>query len=284
MEGVTMTTYTPTPEDVAADTALKARHAAMWALGDYAAVAREVIPELGRILVDACHVGPGQDVLDVAAGTGNASLPAARSGARVVACDLAPELLDTGRRLADEAGVALEWQQGDAEALPFPDASFDVVMSCVGVMFAPHHEAAAGELLRVCRPGATLGLASWTPQGFIGRMFATMKPYAAAPPPGAKPAPLWGDETHVRHLLGDGVEGFEAERRLLPVRFESPEDFRDFFKHSYGPAVVTYRGIADEPERVAALDDALADLARGDMDADGRMEWEYLLVTARRTH
>lgn len=278
-----MTTYTPTPEDLAADSALKARHAAMWALGDYAAVAREVIPELGRILVDACRIGPGQDVLDVAAGTGNASVPAARRGARVVACDLAPELLAAGRRLAEEAGVALEWRQGDAEALPFADASFDVVMSCVGVMFAPHHEAAADELVRVCRAGATVGLASWTPQGFIGRMFATMKPYAAAPPPGAQPAPLWGDEGHVRRLLGERVEAFEAEKRLLPVRFDAPEDFRDFFKRCYGPAVVTYRGIADDPGKVAALDDALAELARDAMDADGRMEWEYLLVTARRS-
>lgn len=280
--GSTMSTHTET-QDIAADAALKARHAAMWALGDYAAVAREVIPELGRTLVDACHVGPGQDVLDVAAGTGNSSLPAARRGARVVACDLAPALLEVGRRLAEEAGVSLDWQQGDAEALPFADASFDVVLSCVGVMFAPHHEAAAAELLRVCRPGATLGLASWTPQGFVGRMFATMRPYAAPPPPGAQPAPLWGDEGHVRRLLGDGVEAFEADKRLLPVRFDSAEDFRDFFRSSYGPAVATYRGIADEPEKVAALDDALADLARGDMDADGRMEWEYLLVTARRS-
>ena len=277
-----MTTHTQTPE-ATADAALKARHAAMWALGDYAAVAREIIPELGRVLVDACRVTAGQDVLDVAAGTGNASIPAARAGARVVACDLSPALLDVGRGARRRRRGHVDWQQGDAEALPFADASFDVVMSSVGVMFAPHHEAAADELVRVARPGATIGLASWTPGGFIGQMFAAMKPYAAPPPPGAQPPPLWGDEAHVRDLLGDRVEGLTAEKRSLPVHFDRPEDFRDFFKRTYGPTIVTYRGIADDPDKVAALDAALADLARDHLDADGRMGWEYLLVTARRT-
>ncbi|MGO4359758.1 class I SAM-dependent methyltransferase [Terrabacter sp. RAF57] len=277
-----MTTHTRTTEATAADAALKARHAAMWALGDYPAVAREVIPELGRVLVDACRVAAGQDVLDVAAGTGNAAIPAARTGARVVASDLAPELLDVGRRLAAEAGVAIDWEQGDAEALPYADASFDVVLSCVGVMFAPHHRAAADELVRVARPGGTVGLASWTPQGFIGQMFATMKPYAAPPPPGAQPPPLWGDESHVRELLGSQVADLTAEKRSLAVHFEHPEDFRDFFKRAYGPTIVTYRGIADSPDAVAALDAALLDLARDHLDAHGRMGWEYLLVTARR--
>ena len=278
-----MTTHTQTPEATAADAALKTRHAAMWALGDYPAVAREIIPELGRVLVDACLVTAGQDVLDVAAGTGNASVPAARAGARVVACDLSPALLDAGRRLAEEAGVTLDWQQGDAEALPFADASSDVVMSCVGVMFAPHHEAAADELVRVARPGATIGLASWTPGGFIGQMFAAMKPYAAPPPPGAQPPPLWGDENHARELLGDRVEDVKTERRSLTVHFAHPEDFRDFFKRTYGPTIVAYRGIADDPDKVAALDAALTELARDHMDATGRMGWEYLLLTARRT-
>lgn len=290
-----MTTHTQTPGTTGttgptgtngtpgtADAELKARHAAMWALGDYASVAREVIPELGRVLVDACGVTAGQDVLDVAAGTGNAAIPAASRGARVVAYDLAPELLAVGRRLAEQAGVDVDWQQGDAEALPHPDASFDVVLSCVGVMFAPHHGTAAGELLRVARPGATIGLVSWTPGGFIGQMFAAMKPYAAAPPPGAQPPPLWGDEAHVRDLIGGGTVDLVAEKALLPVQFAEPEQFRDFFKRTYGPTIVTYRGIADQPDKVAELDAALTELARDHMDAEGRMGWEYLLVTARR--
>jgi SAM-dependent methyltransferase len=283
MEGTSMTTHTQSPAATTADAELKARHAAMWALGDYPAVAREVIPALGPVLVDACRVTAGQDVLDVASGTGNAALPAARTGAKVVACDLSPALLDAGRRLADEAGIRVDWQQGDAEALPLADSSFDVVMSSVGVMFAPHHQAAADELVRVARPGGTIGLASWTPQGFIGQMFAVMKPYAAPPPPGAQPPPLWGDEAHVRELLGESVENLTAEKRSLPVHFDRPEDFRDFFKRTYGPTIVTYRGIADDAEKVAALDAALSGLARDHQDANGQMGWEYLLVTACRT-
>ncbi|HET7799899.1 MAG TPA: methyltransferase domain-containing protein [Humibacillus xanthopallidus] len=277
-----MTTHTQTPP-TADDTALKAKHAAMWALGDYAAVARDIIPELGHVLVDACAIGPGQRVLDVAAGTGNVAIPAAQAGAHVVACDLAPELLEVGRGLARDAGVSLDWRRADAEALPFDDATFDVVTSCVGVMFAPHHQPAADELVRVLRPGGRLGLVAWTPGGFIGQMFATMRPYAAPLPPGAQPPPLWGDGNHTRDLLGDRVQDVETEKRSLTVHFDQPEGFRDFFKRTYGPTIVTYRGIADDPDKVAALDAALTDLAREHMDATGRMGWEYLLLTARRT-
>ncbi|MHA3834443.1 class I SAM-dependent methyltransferase [Terrabacter sp. AAH1] len=277
-----MTTHAVTSEAAAADAALKARHAAMWALGDYPAVAREVIPELGRVLVDACGVTSGQRVLDVAAGSGNAAIPAARAGAEVIASDLAPELLEVGRRLAEAAGLDLAWEQGDAEALPYADASFDVVMSCVGVMFAPHHERSSAELVRVVRPGGTIGLVSWTPEGFIGRMFAAMRPYAAPPPPGAQPPPLWGSEAHVRDLLGARVNGLTAERRTLAVPFTSGEEFRDFFKRTYGPTIATYGLIADDAAKVAALDNALADLGREALADGGPMRWEYLLVTARR--
>jgi SAM-dependent methyltransferase len=276
-----MTTH-PQTAPTADDTALKAKHAAMWALGDYAAVARELIAELGGVLVEACEIGPGQRVLDVAAGTGNVAIPAARTGAEVVACDLSPELLDIGHRIADDAGVSLEWRRADAEALPFDDASFDVVTSSVGVMFAPHHQVAADELVRVLRPGGRLGLVAWTPAGFIGQMFAVMKPYAAPPPPGAQPPPLWGDESHVLALLGDRVGGVEVGKRSARVHFDRPEDFRDFFKRAYGPTIVTYRGIADHPDRVAALDAALVQLARDHMDEHGWMSWEYLLLTAHR--
>ncbi|GAA0742209.1 class I SAM-dependent methyltransferase [Dactylosporangium roseum] len=252
---------------------VKLRHRAMWALGDYPAVATEIIPELGTTLVKACGVGAGQRVLDVAAGSGNAAVPAALAGARVTASDLTPELLAAGRAAAP---VPLEWVEGDAEALPFPDASYDVVMSCVGVMFAPRHRATADELVRVCRPGGTIGLINWTPSGFVGRMLAAMKPYAPPPPPGAQPPPLWGDEAHVRSLFGDRVTDVVAERHTVHVDFPDGASFRDYFKRNYGPTIVTYRNLADRPDDAAALDRALADLG----DAGGA-DWEYLLFTAR---
>jgi SAM-dependent methyltransferase len=279
-----MTTQNDTAE---ADRALKAKHRAMWAQGDYPSLAAEVIPGLGAILVEACGVGPGHRVLDVGAGSGNAAIPAALAGADVVASDLTPELFEAGRRAAEQRGARLTWQEADAEALPFGDAEFDTVLSCVGVMFAPHHQRAADELVRVCRPGGTIGLLSWTPPGFIGRMFATMKPYAPPPPPGAQPPPLWGDEDHVRALLGDRVTDLRAERRTVRVeRFGTPEMFRDYFKERYGPTITVYRNIADDPDRVAALDRDLADLARDaglGTGSDGTaLDWEYLLCTARR--
>jgi ubiquinone/menaquinone biosynthesis C-methylase UbiE len=265
-----------------ADRALKAKHRAMWAAGDYSAVAAEVIPGLGEVLVAASGIRPGQRVLDVAAGTGNAAVPAALAGAQVVACDLTPELLDAGRTWAGQRGAELMWEEADAEALPYPDAQFDAVLSCVGVMFAPRHQVCADQLLRVCRPGGTIGLLNWTPEGFIGRMFATMKPYAPPPPPGAQPPPLWGSERHVRALLGDRVTEMSVRRQTVRIdRFATPEEFRDFFKANYGPTVTVYRSIAGDPERVAALDDDLAALAARNITA-GVMQWEYLLVTARR--
>ena len=189
-----------------ADTELKARHRAMWASGDYPSMVETFLLPLGPRLVAAAGIGPGMRVLDVAAGTGNASLPAADAGARVTAADLTPELLDAGRRRADAAGLELEWVQADAEHLPFDDESFDVVMSCIGVMFAPHHQDAADELVRVCRPGGTLALLSWTPEGMLGALFKTMATFAPPPPAGAQPPPLWGSEEHLRELLGDRVE------------------------------------------------------------------------------
>ncbi|WP_327360339.1 class I SAM-dependent methyltransferase [Streptomyces sp. NBC_01296] len=266
-----------------ADRALKAKHRTMWALGDYPAVATRVVAALGPVLVEACGVKRGDRVLDIAAGSGNAALPAALAGGEVIASDLTPELLDVGRREAAARGVELRWQEADAEALPFADGAFDTVMSCVGVMFAPHHQASADELVRVCRPGGTIGLINWTPEGFIGQMFATMRPYAPPPPPGAQPPPLWGREEHVRTLLGDRVTGVEARRQTIRVDlFEKPQSFRQFFKATYGPTIAVYRNIADDPEKTAALDRALDELAGGAL-RDGAMEWEYLLVTAHRS-
>jgi len=268
-----------------ADRALKAKHRAMWALGDYPTLAEDLIADLGPALVAAAGIGPADRVLDVAAGSGNASIPAARLGARVVASDLTPELLESGRERANQVGANIEWREADAEALPFADAEFDHVISCVGVMFAPHHELSAGELVRVCRPGGTIGLISWTPGGFIGQMFSTMKPYQAPPPPGAQPPPLWGDPDHVRKLLGDRVADFDARRETVTVdRFATAEAFRDYFKSHYGPTIATYRSIAGDPDKLAALDRDLADLARRhDRGTTSTvLEWEYLLVTARR--
>lgn len=275
-----MTYTTGTPAD--ADRALKARHRAMWASGDYPSLAADLLLDLGPVLVTATRTAPGDRVLDIGAGTGNVAIAAARAGASVVASDLTPELFDAGRARAAEHGVELDWREADAEALPFRDGEFDVVLSCIGVMFAPHHQPAADELVRVCTPGGRIGLLSWTPEGFIGQMFATMKPFAPPPPPGAQPPPLWGSEEHVRELLGDRVTDVRAERRALPVDlFAAPEDFRDYFKARYGPTIAVYKALADEPDRAAELDARLTDLVRR-FDRDGMLEWEYLLLTATR--
>jgi len=272
--------------DTTTDRALKAKHRAMWALGDYPAVAIDVIPELGPTLVAATGVRAGDRVLDVAAGTGNAAVPAALTGAEVVASDLTPELFVAGRQFAARNGVEITWEEGDAEALPYDDDSFDVVLSCVGVMFAPHHQIAADELLRVCRPGGRIGLLSWTPTGFVGELFRTMKPYAPPPPPGAQPAPLWGDEDHVRALLGDRVTDVVAKRQTLTSDlFASPEAWKDYWKTVYGPTIAVYRYVGDNPQDVAALDADLTALAtRYDRGTGSTtvMDWEYLLVTARK--
>ncbi|KQQ82223.1 class I SAM-dependent methyltransferase [Arthrobacter sp. Leaf137] len=270
-----------------ADRALKQKHRAMWASGDYPALADEMLLELGAILVEACGVRSRHRVLDVAAGSGNAAIPAAMMGAKVVASDLTPELFEAGRREAGNRGVSLEWKEADAEALPFDDAAFDVVMSCLGAMFAPRHQAAADEILRVCKPGGNIGLLSWTPEGFVGRMFATLKPFAPPPPPGAQPAPLWGSEEHVRELLGDRVTDVTVRKQALAVRsFHQPGDFVRYFKSHYGPTIAVYKYIGADADKVGELDQALTELADSFGDAHGdtpfQMEWEYLLFTARK--
>ena len=268
---------------VMADHRLESKHRALWALGDYTTVATELVSPLGPVLVEASGIGAGDRVLDVAAGAGNAAIPAALTGANVVASDLVPELLERGAALAQTRGVNLQWREANAEALPFGVDEFDAVLSCVGVMFAPHHQCAADELVRVCRPGGTIGLVNWTPEGFIGQMFATMKPYVAAPPAGVQPPPKWGSEDYVRGLLGDGITDFTAQHRALRVdRFADGAAFRDFFKTYYGPTISAYRGVAGEPDRVAALDAELAELGDRCLAGSSTMEWEYLLVTAHK--
>jgi ubiquinone/menaquinone biosynthesis C-methylase UbiE len=268
------------------DRELKAKHRALWASGDYAAVAAELIPELGPELVRASGLRAGDRVLDVAAGSGNAAIPAAAAGGIVTASDLTPELFDAGRAIAAQRGVELEWVEADAEALPFADNGFDVVLSCVGVMFAPHHQEAADELIRVVRPGGTIALLSWTPEGFIGNLLKTMKPYAPPPPAGASPPPLWGSESHVRELLGDRVSDLEARRQTVVLdHCTNPTEFREYWKRNYGPTISAYKFNSDQPDRVAALDnDFLEFLTHSQRDEGGRAFWEaeYLLVTATK--
>ena len=263
--------------------AVATKHRAMWASGDYPRLAAELVAPLGPVLVEATGVDPGDRVLDVAAGTGNAAIPAARTGASVIASDLCPELLESGRALAAEQGVELEWREANAHALPFGDNEFDVVMSCIGVMFAPFHQQAADELVRVAKQGGRIGVISWTPEGHIGKLWATMKPYAPAPPPGAQPPPLWGQEDHIRALLGDRVTDLVTERRSLTVtHFPDGAAFRDYFKATYGPTIAVYRNIEGDADRVAELDAAIAEVGDSVLSGSSTMDWEYLLVTARK--
>jgi SAM-dependent methyltransferase len=259
------------------DTELKSRHRAMWASGDYPSMVETFLLPLGPRLVEACGIAAGARVLDVAAGTGNASIPAAQTGAHVTASDLTPELLDAGRRAAAAQGVSLEWVEADAEHLPFDEGAFDVVMSAIGAMFAPHHRAVAHELVRVCAPGGTLGLLSWTPEGMIGALLGTIGPFAPPPPPGAQPPPLWGSEDHVRDLLGDRVAWHRLERQVLEVTaFEHARDFGEHFKARYGPTIAA-RANAVRTGREAEFDAAL-DRFCDDWFQDGRFELEYLLA------
>ncbi len=267
------------------DTELKARHRTMWASGDYPRMVETFLLPVGQRLVDACGIEPGARVLDVAAGTGNASLPAAARGARVTASDLTPELLEAGRSRAEAAGLELEWAEADAEHLPFDDASFDVVMSAIGVMFAPHHQESADEMVRVCRPGGTIGLLCWTPEGMLGALFRAMKPFAAAPPPGAQPPPLWGSEEHLRELFGDRVDFGTPARDVLevtafPERHAYARHFRDF----YGPAIATRANAAKDGREAdfdAALDALCDEWDRGTAGA-ARYEMEYLVAVGTR--
>jgi ubiquinone/menaquinone biosynthesis C-methylase UbiE len=241
----------------------------LWALGDYAQLADDVLTPLGRELVAACGVGPGTRVLDVATGTGNAAIPAAQAGASVVACDITPELLAAGAARS----TAVEWVEGDAQDLPFDDASFDVVMSCIGAMFASDHERTARELLRVCRPGGTVGMINWTPEGWTARFFDVF----GAPPP---PAPEeWGSEAHVRELLGDAVECVRST--LVVDHFATPRDLCEYYKANFGPVVAAYAAAAD----TTGLDrDFLAFATSTDLggpDGPAVYELEYLRVVMR---
>jgi SAM-dependent methyltransferase len=274
-------TSTTTP----ADAELKGRHRKMWASGDYPAMVETFLLPLGPRLVDAIGLQSGQRVLDVASGTGNAAIPAAEAGAAVTASDLTPELLEAGRARAEAAGVELDWTVADAENLPFEDASFDVVMSSIGAMFAPHHQQVADELVRVCRPGGKVALLSWTPEGMLGHLFKTIGPFAPPPPPGAQPPPLWGGEEHLRGLFGGRVEWNMVERDVLEITaFEQPADYAEHFRTLYGPAIAARANAAKdgrEGEFDTALDAFAEQWNRGSAE-QARFEMEFLLTVGTR--
>lgn len=268
-----------------ADTELKTRHRAMWSSGDYPTMVETFLLPLGPRLVEACGITAGMRVLDVAAGTGNASSPAAQRGARVVASDLTPALLQAGQADPRAGDLDIEWVEADAERLPFDDETFDVVMSSIGVMFAPHHQAAADELVRVCRPGGTIGLLCWTPEGMLGALFDMMKPFAPPPPPGVQPPPQWGSEEHLTGLFGNRVTFPMLRRDALEITaFQRPRDYGEHFRTLYGPAIAVRANAAREgrqEEFDAALDRFCDEWNRGTPD-HARFEKEYLLAVGTR--
>ena len=271
--------------DIDTDREFKAEARRTWALGDYDRFS-ELVWELGSVVVEAAGVRPGQRVLDVAAGTGNTAIRAAQRGAEVVASDLTPEHFPAGRRKAERAGVKLEWVEGDAEALPFHDEEFDVVTSSVGAIFAPRHQRVADEMARVCKPGGTIAMANFTPEGLIAPFFEVFLPYMPPPREGDLPPPLWGSEDHVRALFDGKLSSLEMTRRTYVERADSPAAYRDFVKETFGPAVAIYRSLADRPDDLAALDEAfLRFVERANGGPEGgptELEFEYLLVVGRK--
>jgi ubiquinone/menaquinone biosynthesis C-methylase UbiE len=257
---------------------------AMWSLGDYHRFAKSTIWEVGRELVAACGIGPGQRVLDVAAGSGNTALRAAQAGAEVVASDLTPENFEAGQREAHALGVSLEWREADAEALPFDDGEFDVVTSSFGAIFATDQEAVASEMLRVCRPRGTIGMTSFRPQGVPAEFFELVAHYAPPPPPGARSPLHWGTEENLRALFGDGLEELRVTPRTYVERAATPKDYYDLFMETFGPVIAIRSLLA--PDRQAEFDRdfrAFAERAnRGPSAGPAEYPYDYLLVVGRR--
>jgi SAM-dependent methyltransferase len=276
-----MTTTAQASDPVAA---LKLAHRATWAAGDYPAVAQHIAEHPVRAALTAAQVRPGTRLLDVATGSGNVALIAAKERAQVVGLDLVPELLDAAHSRALAEGLDVEWVHGDAEALPFADASFDSVTSVFGVQFAPRHQITADELVRVCRPGGTIGLVNWTPEGLIGEMFQIMGRYLPPPPAFATAPPQWGDESHVRELFaGHGVTlSFTRESNLFA--FDSVDAYQTFFEERYGPTIKAQEKLAPE----GRWEDCRADLRelfdRMNTATDGscRIQAEYVAISINR--
>lgn len=246
----------------------------MWGLGNYARIATLIVG-IGSDLVAAADIRPGRRVLDVAAGTGNVAVPAARAGGDVTALDNARRLLDDGRRAAGD--LPITWVEGDAAALPFGAGEFDVVLSAVGAMFVPDHEATARELVRVCRPGGVVALANWTPNGGIGRFFALLGRYASAPPDGPPPT-LWGDPDHVRPLF-PGLAVSTEERQVEYAFTGTPAELAGLYRETFPPVIVIRAALS--PERQADFDRDLVDLLAAERSDDGRWRFPWLLVIVR---
>jgi SAM-dependent methyltransferase len=245
--------------DVPVDySAIKARQQATWASGDFARIGSTLQP-VGEDLVEAVDLRAGQRVLDVAAGNGNAALAAARRGCEVIASDYVPELLEGARRRAAADGLPLATRVADAEALPFDDGAFDATLSTFGVMFAPDHATAARELLRVTRSRGKIGLACWTPDGFIGQLLALVGRYLP-PPAGVRSPALWGTARHLSELFAGGAAAITTRRREFTFSYPSAEDFVDTFRLYYGPTHKAFAAL--DPDRRAALGREMADLAR----------------------
>jgi len=277
--------YPSKSEDAVAATAeiqaLKEAHRKTWASGDYPRVA-ELVTDVGERIVERGGVKPGSWVLDVAAGTGNASIPAARAGAHVIATDLTPELFLAGRRRARDAGVEIEWITADAEDLPFDDERFDYVLSSLGVQFVPRHEIVARELVRVCRPGGTIALGNWAADGYIGRFWTTMGPYLPPPPSYASPPAGWGRVEHIRELFADYPLQLSFERRAVDFEAESPAAFIDFLADSYGPLLGARNRLSGEGRWEPLRNELIALSNEMNTADDGhfRAPSEYLIILA----
>jgi len=247
-------TTTTTVADLAA---IKTRQQQMWASGDFAVVASRLVL-VSELVADSTDIRAGCSVLDVACGNGNATLAAARSGASAVGVDYVPDLLADGRARAVAEGLDVVLQLGDAEALPFADASFDAVLSVFGAMFAPDHRRAAKEIIRVVRPGGKVGLASWTPDGFIGEMFRVIKAHVPGPPGLMSPL-LWGTEPHLLDIFAGAADDVRSVERTCTFRFTSPDEFVAFFRRWYGPTLQAFDALDAAGQTALAAD--LADLA-----------------------
>ncbi len=257
---------------------------AMWALGDYHRFATRTVWEIGPILVRACSIAPGQRVLDVAAGTGNTAIRAAEAGADVVASDLTPENFPAGRREAALRGVRLEWVEGDAMALPFEKDEFDVVTSSFGAMFAPDHQAVTRELLRVCRPGGTIGMVNFRPTGLAQRFFEIVGRWAPPPPAGALSPLSWGDEDHVRELFGDRVAQLEMTRGEYVERAAGPDEYCELFMQTFGPLIAIRASLS--PDQAATFEHDFTEYCtsanRSAAGQPAEYVYPYLLVIARK--